>query len=127
MAALLQMLAPRFGLAELTIESAGTIDRTGAPANEHSVAVMREFGLDLSHHVSRSVESLDLSGFDLILSVDEPTRNILIKLGAEESRVVVLGAADGGIPNPYEKGPEAYRTCAATIERELEKILTHRK
>lgn len=49
-----------------TIQSAGS----GATyVNSYAIAVMKEIGIDISHHTSKSVHSLDLSSLDLVITL----------------------------------------------------------
>lgn len=51
-----------------TVHSAGLLN-TGAPANEHGVAVMAGFGLDLRSHRSRLLTEDMIRGADLVLGM----------------------------------------------------------
>lgn len=44
----------------------------GTAINPFAIAVMREQGIDLIHHESRSYDDLDESGFDLIIALSRP-------------------------------------------------------
>lgn len=103
---------------EVEVESAGLLkEAEGQKAFECSVLEMRDRGLDISGHTSRHVGSVgDLTRFDLVVCVGKPEADRVTAFEPRlEGRVVVANEANGGIPNPWEKGDEAYRTCALTI------------
>lgn len=103
---------------DVEVESAGLLkEAEGQKAFDSSVKEMRDRGLDISSHTSRHIGSIgDLDRFDLVVCVGRPEADRVTafepKLG---ERVVVADEQNGGIPNPWEKGDEAYRTCALTI------------
>lgn len=49
-----------------TVQSAGSAPTKVSP---FAIQVMREIDIDISHHRSKSVEDIDLSGVDLILTL----------------------------------------------------------
>lgn len=60
------------GLARKIFGPKHTIQSAGAGAshvNRYAVEVMKEIGIDISGHTSKSVNSLDLSGFDLVITL----------------------------------------------------------
>ena len=103
---------------EAQVESAGLLkEAEGQDAFASSVKEMRDRGLDISGHKSRHVGSIgELTQFDLIICVGKPEADRMVALEPTlGDRVVVANELNGGIPNPWEKGSEAYRTCALTI------------
>jgi len=118
MEAILRNELRKLGL-EVHIESAGIMKETeGQGACEHSVKEMRERGHDLTTHKSRHIGSIgDLTQFDLILCVGRPEADqVQIFCPAISDRLRVVNESDGGIPNPWLQGPEAYTVCALTVE-----------
>lgn len=59
------------------VESAGTWAMEGHTASINSQQVLKEFGIDLSYHVSRSVEQILLDEFDLILVMEQGHKEAL--------------------------------------------------
>lgn len=107
----------RFG-ARIAVQSAGS-----EPSRVHpyAIEVMREIGVDLSTHHSKSVQS-----------VDPTTVGTVITLCAEEVCPVFLGSADRlhwPIPDPASTDPsmsraqllERFRTARDTIDALLER------
>ena len=103
---------------EVQVESAGLLkEAEGQDAFTSSVMEMRDRGLDISGHKSRHVGSIgELTQFDLIICVGRSEADRVVALEPTlADRVMVANEVNGGIPNPWEKGDEAYRTCALTI------------
>lgn len=101
--------------ATITVQSAGS-----APSvlNPFAVLVMKEIGIDISHHASKSVEAIDKSKIDLVIT-----------LCAEEVCPFFPGAVQRlhwGMPDPAskEKLPddvmmERFRTARDAIRLKL--------
>lgn len=112
-AVLQQHLGPAF-----LVESAGVhVELAGRPANQRSVACMKERGADLSSHVSRWVGNLDLDQYQWFVCVGhDEADQVRSLLGADKSRVIVANEHQGGIPDPYELGLAGYRDCLALLD-----------
>lgn len=112
-------------LEDFQVESAGTLkEAEGKPANELSRLEVAKRGLSLDAHVARHIGSIgDLSAFDLILCVGSDEAGQVTAICPEARDLIeVVNAATGGIPNPYQLGREAYRTCAETIKAAMAEI-----
>lgn len=116
MAAILQKMAKDEKL-ELSVESAGTYieAQNGYAMSEHGLAELAKRGIDGSAHRSRSLGGVrGLNSFDAIICTS------VAEADAVKERIPVairhrVTVAPGGIPNPYQRGPEEYARCAATI------------
>ncbi|RJQ35802.1 low molecular weight phosphatase family protein [Candidatus Parcubacteria bacterium] len=122
----------RQGLAErgieAQVESCGLLDELlegkFTTANEHSIEMMSHEGIDISGHEPRHVSVVgDIGSFDAIIAVTDSVKSTLIELGADGERIVVLNGANGGVPDPYEKGRDAYVQCIATIKGALPDVI----
>lgn len=115
---------------EFVVESAGVSPKagTGEPANEHSILCMSERGIDISKHVSRWVHALNMREFSHIVCVDGEIANEVSRrtdLAAPDekySTIIVANGDDGGVPNPFEKGLQAYRDCLALLDNVMPNI-----
>lgn len=99
------------------VESAGTSAGDGAAATKDAVQAMKERGLDIGSHRSRSVSVLNVRDFDLLIAMTPAIARDIRHLGADASRVATLD-----IPDPYCKGLDAYRATVLAIERELKRL-----
>jgi protein-tyrosine phosphatase len=110
--------------AAFLVESAG-VSRglAGRPANDRSVACMKERGVDLSGHVSRWIGDLNLDQYRWIVCVghDEADK-VRSALGADSASVMVANEHQGGIPDPYELGLAGYRDCLALLDQVMPQV-----
>lgn len=96
------------------VESAGIEAADGLPATEHAVTVMAERGIDITSHRSRSVESVDVYQFDLVLAMMPWIAARLRDLGVDSGRIRSIQVED-----PYCRGLAEYRKAASEIEQAL--------
>ncbi len=90
----------------------------GETANEKSVAVMNEIGIDISHHISRSVTADDIKNTDKFICMTAGHKSLLLSLGAKN--VSVLG---DGIPDPFGLDITVYRNCRDKIFTEIDALM----
>lgn len=103
--------------AGVRVESAGVSADEGALATKNAVQAMKEYGLDISDHRSRSFGALNPRDFDLLVALTPAiAQDVLCHL------TDTLRIATFDIPDPYRKGLEAYRVTLLAIERELRKL-----
>ena len=107
------------------VESAGVKDKEPTPASEPAQTVMREMGLDISGHQSRNVREVDLGRYDYIYCMEETQMAVLRDLGVPEGKLRLLNVDAGGVPNPWEKGLDAYRHCANLLSRIARDMASH--
>lgn len=95
-----------------TVESAATADfNIGRPADHRSIAVAREFGLDLGQHRARQLTVADFERFDYIYGMDAQNLARIMKLAPNEvsKQKVSLLADNTEIADPYSKDISAFR------------------
>lgn len=98
-----------------SLASAGTETAEGEPPARYAMAVAKEMGLDLTSHRTRSIDSYNLSDFDVLVPMD---RRITTMLAVPSS--VRLEQFD--IDDPYGKPLEQYRATARTIQRNVRRL-----
>ncbi|KPL72009.1 hypothetical protein ADN00_16070 [Ornatilinea apprima] len=105
------------------IESAGTWTRPGLLAAPFSVQVMAERGIDISNHTSQSIEDVDLSEFDLILTMESGHKEaIRVEFPETRERVLMLKELVNQktpIADPVGQPIEVFRQTANEIEQTL--------
>lgn len=113
--------------------SAGTAVWQRLPAAEGAVRAMKEYGIDISRHRSRSIEEIPLLDAVLILGMTQDHRDILKRLFPEKKSVIFrfadyLGSyKPGDIPDPFGLDLSSYREVArilAGYTQELVKSLS---
>lgn len=122
MEAMLQEELRKRELGTISVESAGILKAAeGQTINEHSLHELADRGIPLEGHVSRYIGNIgDLSRFGMILCVGESEAAEVMALFPQTiGAVEVTNAETGGIANPWQRGPEAYRACAIEIEQAM--------
>lgn len=93
------------------ILSAGLMG-SGDAASEHSAAVCREIGIDLSAHRSRVLSKPLADSADVIVCMTPSHAHTLLNLGIDEKKIKILG---NGISDPYGQSIDIYRQCRDEI------------
>lgn len=104
------------------VESAGVAALVGRPADPLVVELMSERGLDLSTHRARQLTPALLSGFDLVLVMEDGHRRAVEAIApAARGRVQRIGRFGGfDVPDPYRAARPAFERALALIERGLD-------
>lgn len=112
---------------ELVVESAGTGALPGMAASPHAVTAMRDRGLDLTNHLSRTAAGELLTGADLVLTMTERHKErLLANDPALLGRVYSLGEYAGTgeeVPDPFGGSLADYERTAQTLERMLQRVV----
>ena len=117
------LLRARFaGRAGARVESAGVAALVGRPASPEAQELMAARGLDLSAHRARQLTPELVTGFDLVLVMEEGHRRAVEALApAARGRVQRLGRFGGfDVADPYRAGRPAFEEALALIERGLD-------
>ena len=100
----------------INVISRGLSAFDGEEASQNAVAVMREFGCDISFHRSCSLTRQELDA-DLFVCMTEGHAVVLSNFGISKERLYVMD-----IPDPYGRDLDEYRLCAEKIYLGLEKV-----
>jgi len=122
-AALLQNLIGDAHKTGIEIASAGLDAVPGETASFMMVQIGYEWGIDLTAHRARMAASEIYKSVDLILAAAVTHRERIIKIDPKAvDKVRLLGEKIGvdSIPDPYERGEEAYRASAELIRQAVE-------
>lgn len=105
----LEHVAKRAGV-ELYVDSAGTSGyHRGEAPDKRAMRCMSEFGIDISHQVSRQLRSSDFDEFDIIYAMDRSNLKDLHALCEKPENLkkikLLLDSSDGFhdviVPDPY--------------------------
>ena len=111
------------GFSDIVVESAGLLaSAAGQPMAEFSIRELASRGISANGHASRYVGTLDLSSFDIIVTVGDKEATSIREYAGCPKIVVVLNDENGGIPNPWQQGAVAYSLCADIIESQIRKF-----
>lgn len=106
------------------VDSAGTWAKPDEPASKYGCQAMRQRGLDLESHRSKSTTGELLRQFDLILVMEDGQREALqIEFPEAAGRVELLSTAAGpsyDIREPLFEGPDDSRRLADELQDLIE-------
>lgn len=112
---------------EAVVDSAGVSVPCPLPATGHTVSILKEYGLDLSGHMSREFTSGDLEKADIILTMTKQHKDYLLSREHRYShKIFSLGEYAGEnqteVVDPYGGDISMYKSCAGQIEALIRKI-----
>lgn len=110
-------MARRYPDRAIRVESAGTGAGMNMAASAEAVACLRGLGIDLSAHRSRPVDSLDLQTYDRILCMTSGHSAYMRSQGVPATKLEVVDAENGGVPDPYGGDRAAYAACLRVLSR----------
>lgn len=131
-----RMIEGRNREADILTISAGLSVWGDSPASEQAIAVMRKQGIDLSAHRSRSLSPELVRAADIVMTMTDSHKRILLSLVPEAKRKVFTllefsEGSPGDVADPFGASEEVYQLCADEICRCLtkswEKILEFHK
>ena len=105
----------------VTVESRGVSVLYNGPATENSIKVMAEEGIDISGHISRQLDMDTIETSDIILTMTEGHKELLISMYPEyEDKIFTLygytSGKDGDIEDPFGGDEELYRQIRDQIK-----------
>ncbi len=109
----------RHALRDHDVSSAGLGALAGRPADPYGVALMRQYGIDITQHRSRQLESWMVGAADLVFVMDAEQKQYLEKRYPTcRGRAFRLGEHGGyDIADPYRQGESAFNEAADLIQR----------
>jgi protein-tyrosine phosphatase len=104
-----------------SVASAGLGAVVGAPADRHTLILLRERGIDWTHHRAQQLTPALVAAHDLVLVMDEEQREEVEQLYPPAiGRVWRIGHHGGfDIPDPYRQPRAAFQFTLDLIERGL--------
>lgn len=119
-AGLLRMLGADRGLS-IDVRSAGLAHHPGRGVAEHAIAVMREWGQDISGDYSKPVAEVDVDWADLILAVAQCHADDLAdQFPSAASKVQAL---EEDVDDPYCQPIDRYRKCRNQLRELLTRLV----
>lgn len=92
------------------------------PANPNSIAVMQEYGIDISAHISQSITVDEIKTADAIICMTESHKQLLITACGKNTKILVLG---NGIPDPFGCDIDTYRKCRDQIFLGIDNLINN--
>jgi protein-tyrosine-phosphatase len=110
----------------IEVDSAGFYP-AGLPATREAIDLMKEYGLNLKDHRPQLLDQGLLDRADLVLVMtQEHKEDIHGEYKVTDGKISLLSeyvGDRGDVPDPWQRGPEAYRECAASIKSMIVKLL----
>lgn len=110
----------------IIIESAGLFATNGMPATPEAIAVMEDFGIDLSGHRSRQVTGEMVQQADLVLTMTGTQRDWLVDMYPQaEGKTFTISeylGEEGDLNDPFGQGGQVYRESANQIRKLLNQL-----
>lgn len=108
----------------VAVESAGLDALEGHPADEEAQRLMAERGLDIAAHRGRQLTPAMALSADLILVMDREQKAACeLRIPSARGRVFLLGhwlpEPRQEIPDPFRRGPEAFRETLNHIDQSV--------
>lgn len=108
---------------EVKVESAGLLAWEGEPASPEAIQVLRERGLDLSHHRSRKITPALAAEADYLIPMTKSQEEVLkLKFPEQLHKIKRLGdwgAGEMDVCDPWGGGRQVYSECADQITQAL--------
>ena len=105
-----------------TLISGGTSGGFAAPASPQAIEVMRELDVDISNHLSQTIDAELVRNSDRVFVMTPDQMDQVLTLAPEAAgRVMLLDPNGRPVGDPHGGDLETYRRCAFVIQRALEK------
>ena len=121
------------GRKDVEVTSAGTGVFLQTTASSETVFVLKEDGIDASHHLSRAIHSILLKKSDLIIVMTRGHRQqVLERVPEVEKRIYLLREfidtpsgyqIELDVPDPIGQPHYAYKECFAVVKEAMHKIV----
>ena len=111
----------------IDVTSAGTLDNGENPASKFSVFFAKEYGVDISKHLSRHISQEMIDDSNIILVMEEHHRQYIYENFGREKQVFLLTEypdvkTGKGVFDPYGYDASVYKRVAAEINKHIERI-----
>lgn len=119
-------LCEKSGRTDMTVESAGTFAGEGEPASAQSVAVMKDYGIDLSGHRSSTLTKEKIDAADLIVAMTSSHRQHIGSMSPSALRktrtLLEFTQNNGNISDPFGGTEKIYSDCFGEMKDALDNL-----
>ena len=119
-------LCEKSARADITVESAGTFAGEGEPASAQSVAVMKDYGIDLSGHRSSTLTKGKIDSADLIVAMTSSHRHHIGSISPsalKKTRTLLeFTQNNGNISDPFGGTEKIYSDCFGEMKDALDNL-----
>jgi protein-tyrosine-phosphatase len=119
-------LCEKSARADITVESAGTFAGEGELASAQSVAVMKDYGIDLSGHRSSTLTKGKIDSADLIVAMTSSHRHHIGSISPsalKKTRTLLeFTQNNGNISDPFGGTEKIYSDCFEEMKDALDNL-----
>ena len=117
---------------DIEVCSAGIFAQTGEHASYNSIAIMKEYDVDIALHKATSVDESNIKEMDLILCATKTHKaELQVRYNDLKDKIFTMkeyagldnDGTDMDIKDPWRYNLNTFRTCAAEISICVEKII----
>ncbi len=117
---------------DIEVCSAGIFAQTGEHASYNSIAIMKEYDVDIALHKATSVDESNIKEMDLILCATKTHKaELQVRYNDLKDKIFTMkeyagldnDGTDMDIKDPWGYNLNTFRTCAAEISICVEKII----
>lgn len=110
--------------------SAGVATVDGLTAAKHAVDTMAQYGLDITSHRTRFLPSVNLSNYDLFVTMNYDQATLVESLGVPRDMIYVLHKTptdkydiEVGIADPFGGDMAAYKKCVEDLKSAINELI----
>ena len=111
---------------DIIVETAGTFAGEGEPASAQSVAVMKDYGIDLSTHKSSTLTKGKIDAADLIIAMTASHRHHIGSMSASALKktktLLEFAQNNGNISDPFGGTEKIYSDCFSEMKEALDNL-----
>jgi protein-tyrosine-phosphatase len=106
-------LASKLLPGNFSFDSAGIDTNSGRAANPNAINVMQnEYGIDISKHKTKDIQTINLDKFDIIVAMDQYVFDELTSRYELKHKILYKWNID----DPFGADYQCYKNCAINIE-----------
>ena len=99
------------GISDVSVDSAGLMS-DGSKISPNSNKSLEKIGINICDYRSKQLTNDMITAADLIIVMTENHKDILLQLGLDKSKIIVL---NGGISDPFGGNEATYDNCLKQI------------
>ena len=112
---------------ELDISSRGIAVFFPSNASPHAIEAMKEYGLDLTNHISKAILEKKKKNADIILTMtNNHKRDLINRFSNYTDKIFTLKefvGESGDVEDPFGASLKVYKDCANSIEDLIKKLM----
>ncbi len=115
---------------DMHAQSAGVATVNGLTAAKHAIDTMAQYGIDITAHRTRFLPNVNLSNYDLFVTMNYDQATLVESLGVPHDMVYVLNKTprdkydiEVGIEDPFGGDIAAYKKCVEDLKIAITQLI----